>query len=63
MGAAVVSGVKVRQEVAGELLDKSYSPTSPAERPGTFDLLVKAHARRRRKLGEAGFVLGWFLRR
>mmetsp|Transcript_17846 Transcript_17846/g.54870 ORF Transcript_17846/g.54870 Transcript_17846/m.54870 type:complete len:217 (+) Transcript_17846:317-967(+) len=46
MGAAVVSGVKVRQEVAGELLDKSYSPTSPAERPGTFDLLVKAYAPR-----------------
>lgn len=46
LGAAVISGVKVRQEVAGEQLDKSYSPTSPAERTETFDLLVKAYAPR-----------------
>ena len=47
LGASVISGVKVKQEVAGEELDKSYSPTSPAERTETFDLLVKPtrHAR------------------
>ena len=47
LGASVISGVKVKQEVAGEQLDKSYSPTSPAERTETFDLLVKAYAPRK----------------
>ena len=47
LGASVISGVKVKQEVAGEELDKSYSPTSPAERTETFDLLVKAYAPRK----------------
>ena len=43
LGARVISGVKVRQEVAGEVLDKSYSPSSHSEAAGTFDLLVKAY--------------------
>ena len=30
LGASVISGVKVRQAVAGEELDKSYSPTRVA---------------------------------
>ena len=30
LGASVISGVKVKQEVAGEQLDKSYSPTRVA---------------------------------
>ena len=47
LGASVISGVKVKQEVAGEELDKSYSPTSPAERTETFDLLVKAYTPRK----------------
>ena len=43
LGAQVISGVKVRRTLAGEALDKSYSPSSHAEAEGTFDLLVKSY--------------------
>ena len=39
----VPSGVKVRQRVAGELMDKSYSPISHATANGSVDLLVKSY--------------------
>lgn len=39
----VPSGVKVRQKIAGHLLDKSYSPISRPAAEGHLDLLVKRY--------------------
>lgn len=41
--AGVLGGVKVRAEIGGYHLEKSYSPTSHPERRGYFDLVVKAY--------------------